>query len=130
MRLKTRNSISLSSTSAEEEDIADIKPGSYETSDALGEGSARTYKVASGVSSQSMDLAGLSEVNFIYVRTNKAITLHVTDGSGTHDIPIALPDGNDYGHFQVNTTGVTALAVSNSSGSTARVLGVLAGDEE
>ena len=129
MRLKTRISLSLSSTSAEEEDIARFQPG-YETSDALGEGSSRSYKVLNGVSSQSVDLAGLAEVNFIFVRTNKAITFHITDSGGTYNLPVAIPDGNDFGYLLINTTGVTALAISNASGSTARVVVCLAGDEE
>jgi len=77
-----------------------------------------------------VDLAGLTAVNYIYVRTNKAITFHITDAGGTYDIPVAIPDGFDYGYLSLNTTAVTALAVSNASGSTARLMVVLAGDPE
>lgn len=128
MRLKSRVSLSLSSTTAEEEDIANIKPSVYEISDALGEGSTRTYKVANGASSESVDLAGLAAVNFVYVRSNKAVTFHVTDAGGTADVDMAIPDGNSYAHFMLNTTLVTGLAISNSSGAIARVMVVLAGD--
>ena len=130
MRLKSRVSLSLSSTTAEEEDISNIKPTVYEISDALSEGSGRSYKVANGASSQAVDLAGLAEVNFVYVRTNKAVTFHITDAGGTENVDIAVPTGNSYGHLLLNTTGVTALAISNSSGATARVMVVLAGDAE
>lgn len=130
MRLKTRVSVSLSSTSAEEEDIANIKPTSYEVADSLGEGSSRTYKVPGNASNQTVDLAGLQEVHFIYVRTTKPVTFHVITASGTSDIEVSIPDGNTFGHFSLNTRGVTALAISNDSGQTARVMVVLAGDEE
>ena len=125
MRLKTRYSVSLSSTSAEEEDICNIKPSSYEVSDALGEGSSRTYKVPDGTAGSVVDLAGLTEVSYLYVRTNKPITLNL---NGSEAIPVAVPDGNDFGYLAMNVTGVTSLTVDNSSGATARVLVVLAGD--
>jgi hypothetical protein len=130
MRLKTRVSLSLSSTTAEEMDVANVAPSSYEITDALSEGSSRTYKVAHGVSAQAVDLAGLSAVNLIYVRTNRAVTFHITSPAGTENIPVAVPTGNENGHLLLNTAGVTSLAISNSSGGTARVMVVLAGDEE
>jgi hypothetical protein len=130
MRLKLRVSASMSSTTAEEEDLLNLKPASYETADELGEGSTRVYKVADGADEQSLNLAGLTTVNFLYLRTNKAITLHVTDAGGTNDFPIGVPEGFEYGHFLSTATGVTALAVSNDSGSTAKITAALAGDEE
>jgi hypothetical protein len=130
MRLKTRTSLSLSSTTAEEEDIANIKPTVYEISDALGEGSTRTYKVATGAASEAVDLAGLAAVNFIYVRANVSVTFHITDAGGTANVDMAIPTGNSYAHLMLNTTAVTGLAISNSSGATARVMVVLAGDPE
>lgn len=130
MRLKTRVSLSLSSTTAEEMDVANVAPSSYEITDALSEGSSRTYKVAHGTAAQTVDLAGLSAVNLVYVRTNRAVTFHITSAAGTENIPMSVPTGNENGHLLLNTAGVTSLAISNSSGATARVMVVLAGDEE
>jgi hypothetical protein len=130
MRLKTRVSLSLSSTSAEEADVANVAPQVYEKTDALSEGSARTYKVANGASSQAVELAGLSSVNFVYVKSSRAITVHLTTGSGVQSLPLAVPEGHENGHLLVNTSGVTGISVSNSSGGTARVMVILAGDEE
>ncbi len=128
MRLKTRSSISISSTTAEEMDLANQSPSTYEVIDSLGEGSSRAYKVANGVSSQAIDLAGLTEVKFIWVKTTREVTIHVTNGLGTQDNVVTVLDGAEFGYFRLDTSGVTALAASNASGSTARLVVVLAGD--
>lgn len=130
MRLKLRISASMSSTTAEEEDLLNLKPNSYETADDLGEGSTRVYKVANGAASESLNLAGLAVLNFLYLRTSKAITLHVTTAAGTSNLPVTIPEGFEFGHFLSTATGVTALAVSNDSGSTAKITVAMAGDEE
>lgn len=126
MRLKVRHSVTLSSTSAEEEDVANFKPTAYEVSDALGEGNTRTYKVPTGTTNQAVDLGGLSSVNYVHLRTNKTITIRL---NGTDEIEIKVLDGMAYGYFSATPSDLTGLDITNASGSTAQVTIILAGDE-
>jgi hypothetical protein len=101
-------------------------PGtSGEVSVVMNEGNTRTYRVPNSTNNQTVDLAGLAAVQYIVIKSDKAITLRL---NGSHQIPIAVPTGFNYGYLVLSTTGVTALDVSNASGDTAMVVVQLAGD--
>ncbi len=127
-RLKQRLQVSLSRDTAEDEELGRFLPKSYQISDEFNEGSTRSYRVADGTSFQSVDLAGLSEVRTIYIQSDQAVDIGWTDGTSTSNTAIKPPSGMDYAELFLNCAGITAITVSNSSGSTAIVRIMLAGD--
>lgn len=127
LRLQSRIHSLISSSTAEERDIGNIAPRSFEISDALSEGSTRKYRVADGTSNQDVDLAGLLSAQYIVVRTTRAVSVRL---NGTSTIPVGLVDSFQYGYLMLTAPegGVTSMDVSNSSGGTAEVLVQLVGE--
>ncbi len=96
-----------------------------ESTSAFNEGSTRTYRVLTGVSNQTVDLAGLAEVRYIAIKCDVQVTLRI---NGSESVTIRPPTGFDFGWLVLSTSGVTALDVSNASGDTATLSIQLAGD--
>jgi hypothetical protein len=127
LRLQQKFISFISSTTAEEKDIGNIEPRSFEVSDALNEGSTRRYRVADGVANQVIDLAGLTAAQYLFFRTNREVTIQI---NGTDSIPLGIIDGFAFGYFILTapSAGITALDVSNSSGGNAQLLVQLVGE--
>lgn len=129
MPLRVQNKLVsfISSTTAEERDIGNIEPRSFEISDTLNEGSTRRYRVADGATNQTIDLAGLTSAQYILIKSSRAVTIRI---NATDSIPIGIIDGFSYGYLLLSAGdgSVTSMDVSNSSGGTAQVLVQLAGE--
>jgi len=126
MRIKFKLESYISSTSAGDKDLGNAEWG-YETTDAILEGSTRTYRIADDTENQTVDMSGLSEVNYMVLRTDKEITLRI---NGTESVTVSVPDDLDFGYMLLTTDGITELDVSNSSGQTATVIIQLCGELE
>ena len=128
MRTKIRIQAFLSSTTAGENDLAQAEWG-YETCDAMDEGSSRRYRLAPGAVDTVLDLAGLADVRFLMVRSDKEITLKLTTtGPVDNTVKISVPSGFNFGYALLCTQGVIGLKASNAGTDTATMTLLLAGD--
>ena len=131
MRTKLQLQSFLSSTTAGENDLAQAEWG-YETSDAFEEGSTRRYRLAAGADETVLDLAGLADVRFVMLRTDKEITLTIiTPGDPDpleNVVKVSVPTGFSFGYFLLCTQGVVGLWGSNAGSDTATLTLLLAGD--
>lgn len=126
MHLKLALSSVLSSDDAGAGELGTIAtPLVKEATSSMYEGSTRTYRVASGVSNQSLDLAGLAEVRYVAIKSDVTVTVRF---NGTESITIKPPTGFEFGWLVFNTNGVTAIDVSNASGDLATLTVQLGGD--
>jgi hypothetical protein len=127
LRLQNKIISFISSTTAEERDIGNLEPRTYEISDALNEGSTRKYRVADGVANQTIDLAGLASAQYVLIKANRQITVRL---NATDSIPLGIIEGFSYGYLLLTAPdgGITAMDVSNASGGTAQVLVQLVGE--
>jgi hypothetical protein len=125
MRLKTKLVSFLSSTSAGEADLGNEDPAAYEIDDNMNEGGTRRYRVPNGTEDQDITPDLLASIRWLFVKTDKAITIKL---DGTEVVDITPPDDFDYGYLVLTAAGLTSLTVSNSSGSTAVITTQTAGD--
>ncbi|CAB4203432.1 hypothetical protein UFOVP1382_48 [uncultured Caudovirales phage] len=126
MHLKLAVSSVLSSDDAGAGELGTIAtPLVKEATSSMYEGSTRTYRVASGVSNQGLDLAGLAEVRYVAIKSDVTVTVRF---NGTESITIKPPTDFEFGWLLVNTNGITAIDVSNASGDLATLTVQLGGD--
>ena len=127
LRLQNKIISFISSTTAEERDIGNLEPRTFEISDALNEGSTRKYRVADGVVNQVIDLAGLASAQYVLIKSSRAVVIRL---NGSDSIPMGIIDGFSYAYLVLSASegDITSMDVSNSSGGTAQVLVQLAGE--
>lgn len=125
MRLKTKFQSFMSSTTAGEKDLGNEDPAGFSTDDSMSEAGTHRYVIADSTSNQNVTPAVLAEVKYIFLKTNRKITVRL---NGAHSVVVDVLDGFDFGYFMVTTASVTAIDVTNASGSSAAVTVQTAGD--
>lgn len=133
IRVRYKISVAVSSTSAEEKDLANQ---SYEVvSDAYGEGGSVKVLVAAGATDLAIQFPQVAAASLIVVRTKakdpmvSGIPLTFKKGSTLGEAIVVAPlTGSKEGHLVLSTSGVTALYVSNSGAVDMEVTLTLVGD--
>ena len=95
--------------------VADYASVTYTTSTAL------VHTEATGTTDTALSMGDVTTADVVYIKSDKALTLNINVNTGT-DIPL---DANQ--PFFMGGTAITALYISNASGSTANVTYFLAG---
>ena len=115
----------LSTTTVREKDIGSVEQVYLDATVDLQEGSSRTYRVANGASNQAIDLSGLSSCGFVFLRSDKDVTLRL---NGTEDIALKKYAGLAYAYCLITLDAITSLDLSNASGAVATVKVLMAGE--
>ena len=120
IRIRYSLKIAISSTTAEEKDLANA---SFEVvTDDFGEGGVRKFTLAASTSDVAIDIGNVSTARFLAIRTNAkdptltpgSITIK-RNGTGNEAIEI-LPIGTTKeGHLLMSTDNLTSLFATNPS---------------
>ncbi len=119
VRIRYHINIQISSTTAEEKDLANA---SLEVvTDSFGEGGVRKFTVIAGATDLQIGLDNVANTQFLAIRTNSKdptldpVQLSVKrNTTGNEAIPITPMPTTKEGHLLISTTGLTALFVSNA----------------
>lgn len=133
VRLRYKFEISISSTSAEEKDLGNVK---WEVvTDKLGEGGMWKTLLAAGATDVQIPLDSISEVNFLALKTvtrdpNQTLTpVLIRKNSNTGEQLSVEPVGDcRQGQMAIATSGVTALFASNLGTADIELIVIAAGD--
>ena len=99
----------------------DISTESRRGSVSYDESLVQNYEIATGVTDEAISIGGVATIDVLFLESDQAITLNINSSTGT-DITV---DANK--PLLITGTSITALYVSNSSGSTANIRYVLLG---
>lgn len=118
VRVRYRLEIAISSTSAEEKDLANSV---FEVvTDELGEGGVRKFTIAASSTDVAINLGNVTTTTFLAIRTNTKdptedpVTISVKrNGTGNEAIAIAPLADTKEGHLLISTAGLTSLHATN-----------------
>ena len=133
VRVRYKITVTVSSSSAEEKDLAN--PSWEVVCDSLGEGGSWKTVLPAGATDTRLYLGNVASAKLVLVRTNSKdptqvledIVLKKNSTSGEEFIVTPLTDAKE-GHFLLSTSGITALYASNAGGADVEVTVCAAGD--
>ncbi len=100
-------------------------PTTTVTSSQFDEGGGRQFELANGASNLTVELGDVTTGEVFYLRSNQSVTYRL-NGS-TLDIPLTIDVTLSYAFALFFGTAITALTMSNASGSTATIRFGIAG---
>lgn len=133
VRVRYKVTVSISSTTAEEKDLANQ---TYEiANDALGEGGTVKYKVIAGATDLPIQFGQVASVKFLLIRTQakdptqNPVALTFKKNSNVGEAIVVAPLATEAeGHMLLSTDGITSLYVSNAGAVDMEVTLIMAGD--
>lgn len=132
-RLRTRQTILLSTDSSELSQVFERVQSEDELTDAYTQGTSRGVLTIGPSATLTLNTSEFSNIQFIYLETDKPITVSLNGGAAIPVRPRNGPTVNSVtpvvqGKLSLMTDGVTAVALQNPDGTNAaKVLVVLAG---
>lgn len=133
VRTRYRLGVFISSSSAEERDLANLD--TEVVSDDFGEGGVRKFTLISTASDVQVDIGNIATGRFLAIRTNSAdptldpVEVEVKRNSTGGEIwPITPMDSTREGHLLTSTSGLTALFMSNPGAVDMEITVYTAGD--
>jgi len=133
VRIRYRIEVAVSSTTAEEKDLGNLKFEIVDDSQNDG-GSWKTLLLA-GTATTQIPLDSITTANFLMLKTNPkdpnqpASVINITKNSPTGEVVVVQPLGsNKEGHLVLSTSGITALYAANPGPTNMELTVVACGD--